>query len=200
MKKITKEVYINETKNKWKSAFIYIIIVEILGTIRICLDSDSILWLVICVIVFGLMTVLAYYALRKRFNVASKNAELYIVEDVFINVNEKNVFANRFNRYGRQYEYEIKFSRNGIYRIILFSKKEPEEIDADYSAVFFSKPGDKFYLLISKNPKLLSENSKKDMIIKAFNAKYYKLVEDDFEYKDGKYYPKKINTANNLGK
>lgn len=79
-------------------------------------------------------------------------------------------------------------------------KKEPEETDADYSAVFFSEPGDKFYLLMSKNPKSLSENSKKDMIIKAFNAKYYKLVEEDFEYKDGKYYPQKINTANNLGK
>jgi len=29
------------------------------------------------------------------------------------------------------------------------------------------------------------------MIINAFNAKYYKLVEEDFDYIEGKYYPKK---------
>ena len=28
------------------------------------------------------------------------------------------------------------------------------------------------------------------LILKCFNAKYYKIFEDDFEYKDGKYFPK----------
>ena len=193
MEKITKDMCVNVIKNRWKSAFMYIIILEILCAIKIYLDSNSIWWLVICVVIFGVLTVVVYYALRKRFNVTSKNAENFIVEDVFINVHEKNAIANRFNRlrYGEQYDYEIKFSRNGIYKIILFSKKEPEEIDADYSAVFFSNPGDKFYLLISKNPKFLVENSRKYMIINAFNAKYYKLVEEDFDYIEEKYYPKK---------
>ncbi len=120
---------VNVKNNRWKSAFIYIIIVEILGTLKICLDSDSIWRLVICVVIFGMLTVVVYYALRKRFNVASKNAEFFIAEDVLINVRKKNAMANRFNRlkYDEQYVYEIKFSRNGIYKIILFSKKNPKK-------------------------------------------------------------------------
>ena len=112
--------------------------------------------------------------LRRKFNNATN--VYYIVEDVFINVQEKNAFANKsfaFNYGGligykrlRKYDFEIKFSRNGMHQIILFSKKEPQETDANYSAVFFSQPGDKFYLLMSKN-------NKEELIIKAFNAKYY---------------------------
>ncbi len=201
MQKITKDMCINQTNSKWKSIFIYIITIEILGTLRICSDSDSIWLFVFCVVTFSIMTVFAYLLLRKSFHIVAKNSEFYLVEDVFINVQEKNAFANKlaaFNHGGligyrrlREYDFEIKFLRNGIHNVMIMSKKEPKEIDADYSAVFFSQPGDKFYLLMSKNPKLTSGNSKKDMIIKAFNAKYYKLVEEDFDYKDGKYYPKK---------
>ncbi len=184
MEKITKEMCINQKNGKWMSMFIYIIIIEILGTLRICLKSDSIWWLVFCIITFGTMTVIVYHLLRKRFHAVAKNKDLYLVEDVFINVHEINAFSNRFNRYTHHYDYEIKFSRNGIHNVMILSKKEPEEIDTDYSAVFFSNPGDKFYLLMSKS-------NKEELIIKAFNAKYYKLAKEDFDYIDGKYYPKK---------
>ena len=86
----------------------------------------------------------------------------------------------RFSRHNvMQFEYQIKFSRSGIHNVLFFSKAEPEDIDADYSAVFFSNLGDKFYLLMSKS-------NKEELIIKAFNAKYYTLAEDDFDYIDGK--------------
>ena len=183
MKKITKEMCINQTNDKWKSIFIYIIIIEILGIFEICSDSDSIWLFVFCVVTFSIMTVIAYHLFRKKFHIVAKNIEFYLVEDVFINVHEINAFSNRFNRYTHHYDYKIKFSRNGIHNVMILSKKEPKEIDADYSAVFFSQPGDKFYLLMSK--------SKEELIIKAFNSKYYKLVENDFDYIDGRYYPKK---------
>ena len=186
MEKITKEMCINQTNDKWKSMFIYIIIIEILGTLRIWLKSDSIWWLVFCVVTFGALTVIAYYAFRKKFHIVIKNNDFYIVEDVFINVHEINAISNRFNRrYTPKYDYEIKFSLNGIHQILILTKKEPKKLDSDYSAVFFSNPGDKFYLLMSKG-------KEEERIIKAFNSKYYKLVEDDFDYIDGKYYPKKI--------
>lgn len=209
MKRITKDVCVNETNNEWRPKFRWAIAIVILGAFSVDVEANGIWWLIAYIIFFGIFTLILYYLLRKKFNHATNDNSYYIVEDVFINVQEKNTFTNRsiaFNyggligyRHLRKYDFEIKFSRNGMYQIILFSKNEPKEIDADYSAVFFSELGDKFYLLMSKNPKSLSENSKKDMIIKAFNAKYYKLVEEDFEYKDGKYYPKKINTFNDLG-
>lgn len=184
MKKITKEMCINQTNDKWKSIFVYMVIIEILALFGIGLKSDSIWWLIFCIITFGALTVFAYYALRKKFHVVTENNDFYIVEDVFINAHEIYAISNRLNRHIHHYDYEIKFSRSGIYSIIILTKKEPKEIDADYSAVFFSKPGDKFYLLMSKG-------KGEELIIKAFNAKYYKLVENDFEYIDGKYYPKK---------
>ena len=90
-----------------------------------------------------------------------------------------------WTRYAGRFEScTLKFSRNGTYDVNIFEKSEPEKPSCDYSAVNFSKPGDKFYLMISKR----GENK---CIVKAFNSKYFKLVEEDFEYVDGKYYPKK---------
>lgn len=184
MIKITKEMCENQAKDKWQSICIYIILIAIFVTVKIFRDSDSIWWLVACIGLFGTVTVALYYILRKKLDITANNGEFYIVEDVFINVHEINVFTNRFNRYTNHYDYQIKFSRNGIHNIKLFSKKEPEEIEEDYSAVFFSKPGDKFYLMIKPG-------EKEDIILKCYNAKYYSIYEDDFDYIDGKYYPKK---------
>lgn len=188
MEKITKEMCINSKNDKWKWPFVYIIMVAILFTIRIYVDTNSVLWLVFSILVFGGLIVVAFFVLRKRFNTVTKNNGLYIMEDVFINVNEINAVTNKLRVFSRhnimQYEYQIKFSRNGMHNVIFFTKAEPDDIDADYSAVFFSKPGDKFYLLMSSNAK--SKN-----ILKAFNAKYYEMFELDFDYIDGKYYPKK---------
>ena len=181
---------IGETNNDWRSKFRWGIAIVILGAFTIDVESNGIWWLMAYVIFFGIFTLILYYLLRRKFNNATN--VYYIVEDVFINVQEKNAFANKsfaFNYGGfigyrrlRKYDFEIKFSRNGMHQIILFSKKEPQETGANYSAVFFSKPGDKFYLLMSSNT-----NNKN--ILKAFNEKYYKLAEEDFDYIDGKYYP-----------
>ena len=163
----------------------------VLVTIRIYVDTNSVWWLIFGIATFGALIIIVFLSLRKRFNLIPKNNDLYIAEDVFINSNEINAVTNKLRAFTRhnvmQFEYQIKFSRNGIHNVIFFTKVEPEYIDADYSAVFFSKPGDKFYLL-------MSSNAKNQNIVKAFNAKYYKLAEEDFDYVDGKYYPKKQNS------
>ena len=188
MEKITKEMCINPKNNKWKWPFVYIIMLAVLGTIRIYVDTNSVWWLIFGIATFGALIIIVFLSLRKRFNVITKNNDLYIAEDVFINSNEINAVTNKLRAFTRhnimQFEYQIKFSRNGIHNVMFFTKVEPEYIDADYSAVFFSNPGDKFYLLMAKN-------NKEELIIKAFNAKYYKLAEEGFDYIDGKYYPKK---------
>ena len=192
MEKITKDMCISETNNDWRSKFRLGIAIVILGAFTIDVESNGIWWLMAYVIFLGIFTLILYYLMRRKFNNATN--VYYIVEDVFINVQEKNAFVNKsfaFNYGGligyrrlRKYDFEIKFSRNGMHQIILFSKKEPQETDANYSAVFFSQPGDKFYLL-------MSSNAKNQNIVKVFNAKYYTLVQEDFDYIDGKYYVKK---------
>ena len=188
MKKITKEMCINPKNNKWKWPFKYIIFLSALQSIAIYVNFDSVWLTVFSILVFSTLIVIAFFVLRKRFNTVTKNKDLYVVEDVFINAYEINGVTNKLRRFSRynhtQYDYQIKFSHKGIHNIYFFSKEEPKDIDADYSAAFFSNPGDKFYLLMSKS-------NKEELIIKAFNAKFYKLAEEDFDYIDGKYYPKK---------
>ena len=188
VEKITKAMCIYLKNNKWKWPFVYTTLLAVLQTFTIYVYTNSVWWLIFCIATFGALIVIAFFVLRKRFNAVTKNNDLYISEDVFINANEINALTNQLRRFSRhnvmQFEYQIKFSRSGIHNVLFFSKAEPEDIDADYSAVFFSNPGDKFYLLMSKS-------NKEELIIKAFNAKYYQLAEDDFDYIDGKYYPKK---------
>ena len=185
MKKIAKDICMNQTltKQEFRRAYIICIIIEILTTWLICWCMDNIFWLLFCIAFFALLDI---YILYDRIKRPPEIKEFYIIEDVFLNAQESNVLQNRINAfsYGMRYNYKIKFSQNGTHEAMFFSKKEPKEIDADYSAVFFSQPGDKFYLL-------MSSVQNKQSIIKVFNAKYYELDENDFDYKDGKYYPKK---------
>ena len=192
MKKITKGMCINETNNEWRSKIRWAIAIVILGAFSVDVEANGIWWLIAYIIFFGIFTLILYYLLRKKFNYITNDNAYYIVEDVFINAKEKIAFTNKlvaFQHGGligyrrlRKYDFEIKFSRNGMHQIILFSKDEPEEIDSNYSAVFFSNPGDKFYLVISK---------KDGKISKCYNQKYYSICKEDFDYIDGKYYPKK---------
>lgn len=111
-----------------------------------------------------------------------KENKFYLVEDVFINVEKaKRVMPKTMTTYE---ECTIKFSKNGTYFVVIKERKEPDNPSCDYSAVNFSKPGDKFYLLVL--------DGERPEILKCFNARYYELLEDDFDLIDGKYHPKKV--------
>ncbi len=161
------------------SKFILLLIVSILGCFCILLESKINAFSIIAVALIISLCVLCTILHKKRQN-KLKNNKFHIAEDVFINVERVKFFKKP------QGKFEIctfKFSKNGTYEVNLYEKREPEKPSCDYSAVHFSKPGDKVYLLIL-------EEDKKNVILKCFNAKYYKIFEDDFEYKDGKYFPK----------
>lgn len=112
----------------------------------------------------------------------------YIVEDVFIHVFEKEYISLK---HANRVLYTLKFSKSGEYTYWASKKwKNQEKDDENYSAIFFSNPGDKFYLVIAKRD---------GKICRCYNKTYFSLYEDDFDYIDGKYYPKKINTFNDLG-
>ncbi len=185
MEKITKDICMNQTLTKQEFRLVYIIsiIVQILASWFIWWCTDSIVGLLCCIAAFGFLDI---YLLYDRIKRPPEDKEFYLIEDVFLNVREINVLINTIRTVDhaiRHCTYIINFSRNGTYKVGFIGKKEPKEIEADYSAAFFSNPGDKFYLLMSKS-------KEEERIIKAFNAKYYKLAEDDFDYIEGKYYPK----------
>ena len=138
-------------------------------------------WPTIIISALFLILVVFYVILNNDKNKKLKNNQFYIAEDVFINVKRRRVYS----RYNYHELCTFKFSKNGTYNMRFFEKHktEPKKPSCDYSAVNFSKPGDKVYLLI-----LCGE--KEDKILKCFNAKYYKVSDLDFEYKDGEYYPK----------
>lgn len=130
---------------------------------------------VLAVVIIGACILLL--CLKKKM----KKRELpsaYIVEDVFIRVRKKEIPSLH---HANTLQYTLTFSRSGDYTYLTDSgsdRKEPEDPGADYSAVHFSRPGDKVYLVIS-------ERSGK--ILRCFNARYYRLCEEDFTLADGKY-------------
>lgn len=113
------------------------------------------------------------------------NSEMYIVEDVFINAYLKESLGakGRYRPYIRR-DYRIKFSKYGEYKLPDYRKKKlPDEPDFIDLTIHSSKPGDKFYLIISEK-----DNCKN--IYKFFNSNFYSINEEDFTLIDGKYYLK----------
>lgn len=185
METIKKDVCLNRTltKKEFVRVYIFLILVEVLllglfwwriGNLFLLL-SEAVLFVVFDV-----------WFLYNRIKKPLGDETFYLVEDTFVSARETRVFTDLFQTIRwcqRRWHYTIKFSRHGTYEVMFFSKKEPEKTDPDYSAVFFSKPGDRFYLL-------MSQNKKEEKIIQSFNAKYYKLAEEEFDYVEGNYYPK----------
>lgn len=160
------------------------IIVAVSGSVFMWINSE---YLVLNIVFTGLLLALVVilFVWQNNRDKKLKLNKFYIAEDVFINVKTKKGYAKPAGFYVNA---EIKFSRNGIYTTNLYEKRESKNPSCDYSAVNFSKPGDKFYLL-------MIEGKEKEVILKCFNAKYYKISDADFDYADGKYYPKKIREA-----
>ena len=181
MKKITlyvcRELLIKTNNSKLILGIIFLLFCSIFLFLKHGIDTITVVGLMIFII-----TGIFIIVWQKRRDNKILNNKFYIAEDVFINIKRRK-FYNK--GYGRTESCTLKFSRNGTYDVNIFEKSEPENPSCDYSAVYFSKPGDKFYLLIM-------QDKDKNVILKCFNAKYYEIFEDDFELIDGKYYPKHI--------
>lgn len=165
--------------NNFKLIFANILL--IFCSIYLFLESGVNTATIVGAIVFIIFGVFIFVWQKKR-DTKLKNYQFYIAEDVFINIKRRKIWSKYL---GRSENCTLKFSRNGTYDVNIFEKREPVKPSCDYSAVNFSKPGDKFYLL-------MIPGKKKNIILKCFNAKFYEIFEEDFDYLDGKYYPKKL--------
>lgn len=177
MKKITayicKELLISTNNSK----LIIASILAIVGAGSLLQDDVNAVSIVgFIVIVFMIVFVWVWQKWRDN---RLKNNQFYIAEDTFLSVKRRKAWL-----YFKRYENcTLKFTRNGTYSVNIFEKMEPEKASCDYSAANFSKHGDKFYVLVM-------QGKRKNKILKCFNARYYEIFEEDFDYKDGKYYPR----------
>ena len=181
MNKITKH---NFSSEKIKLSFKTIIsgaVFIILLALEIWLHTDNKtnFFIIFGVILFIILAV-SIFEIVLKYKTKHLSSPYYIVEDIFIHVREKEeIHIKTRNRIF----YTIKFSKHGEYVYYTSVRwKNHEKDDADYSSIFFSTPGDEFYLVISKRD---------GKICRCYNKKYFSLYEDDFEYIDRKYYPKK---------
>ena len=135
---------------------------------------------ILAIIVTSIFTIFAcvgsvfLYKAEKKFDFSN----LYVVEDVFINISLKKIVDTRHLRYDRF--YTVKFSKNGFYRFYSYGKLKPDDTNTNYITATYSKPGDKYFLAIL-------ENKGKRRILGCYNQKYFKLRDSDFEFIDGKY-------------
>lgn len=179
---ITKEYLKNKFLSNYNFSFCsMLLIIAIITTLGYWLKTEN--FFLTAIMALSLFSIFVVYCLVSRKNKKNFNfSNLYIVEDVFINIKKKTT-PYRYPDSIRMHfirEHTIKFSKNGEYKLQSHEKSEPDDTDTDYITVTYSKPGDKFYLAIL-------ENKGKRKIIDCFNQKYFKISDTDFEFIDGKY-------------
>ena len=181
MNKITKHNFLSEkTKLNFKTIISGVVFIILLALeIWLHTDNKTNFFIIFGVILFIILAV-SIFDIVLKYKTKHLPSPYYIVEDIFIHVREKEeIHIKTRNRIF----YTIKFSKHGAYVYYTSVRwKNHEKDDADYSSIFFSTPGDEFYLVISKRD---------GKICRCYNKKYFSLCEDDFEYIDGKYYVKK---------
>ncbi|MBO5210557.1 MAG: hypothetical protein J6B80_01340 [Clostridia bacterium] len=177
---ITKELLKNKLFSENTKSYFLALIVNILLFFMMWLKFENLI-LAIIVTSITLSICTAYFILSHKAEKKFNFSNLYLVEDVFINLTVKKIpHVTRTKRMHFHRYYTIKFSKNGIHKFQSFGKLEPNDDDPNYITATYAKPGDKYYIAI-----LESKGSRR--ILDCYNQKYFKLKNSDFEFIDGKY-------------
>lgn len=179
---VTKQSCINEITSTHSAFLVGGFVACLFGTLHVWLAEADWWWLVFTIVLSVALLLSTLFLTRKQVKRIASGS-YYLQQDVLLRVEELYPTLNRLtvHKHGPRYDYELTFSRSGVLRITLFDKTEPEEFDADYAAVFFSQPGDSFYVVHTVG--------KKERVIKCFPAKYYSVSEKEFRRDGDVYYP-----------
>ncbi len=157
--------------------FIFAIIMSVIATIWFCIKVEDPTWVTITLISVFLILFFGFIYLISKKAAIFKN-DFYIVNDVLIRVSE---IKQRSNEGMTTCRYRIWFSKNGEHEITIYNKSGLGAPIGDCGVARYSEPGDKIYLVMSNENKILQ----------CYNAKNYHISNEEFELKDGKYHLRK---------
>ena len=190
MKKITKEMCMVYVKDYYKSNAIVLFILSIFAVVGVGFFTKN-------VIIAAIVAALALLAILFIIKVKTKKIEnlnwedFYLVEDVIIGC-QKKISTKASGGSGHNYIYT--FRNNGKYtihksahptvEIPLHKEKNIDHLSVESLCIESREKGDMYYLLIAKE-------KEQAQIIKCFPKYNFDILQEDFDYIDGKYYCKK---------
>ena len=190
MKRITKEMCMVYIKDHYRSNLIVLSIPSVFAVIAVGFFTKN-------VIVAAIVAALALLEILFIIKVKTKKIEnlswedFYLVEDVIIGC-QKKISARASGGSGHNYiytfrdngKYTIHKSAHPTVEIPLHKEKNIDHLSIESLCIESREKGDMYYLLIAKE-------KEQAQIIKCFPKYNFDILQEDFDYIDGKYYCKK---------
>ena len=190
MKRITKEMCLVYIKDYYKSNPIALFLLSIFAVVAVGFFTKNV---IIAASVAALAFVTELFVIKTTtIKIENVNFEdFYLVEDVIVDC-QKKISTDANGGSGRTYIYT--FRDNGKYtihksaypttEILLHKEKHIDHLSVEKLCIEACEKGDMYYLLISKA-------KERTQIIKCFPKYNFDILQEDFDYIDGKYYCKK---------
>ena len=185
MKKITKEMCMVYVKDYYKSNEIVLFILSIFVAAAVGFFTKN-------VIIATVAVILGFFTMFFITKATTKNLEnFYLVEDVIIDC-QKKISTKASGGSGHNYiytfrdngKYTIHKSTHPTVEILLHKEKNIDHLSVESLCIESREKGDMHYLLIAKK-------KEQAQIIKCFPKYNFDILQEDFDYIDGKYYCKK---------
>ena len=190
MKKITKEMCMVYVKDYYKSNAIVLFILSIFAVVGVGFFTKN-------VIIAAIVAALALLAILFIINAKTKKIQnlnwedFYLVEDVVVDC-QKKISTKASGGSGHNYiytfrdngKYTIHKSTHPTVEIPLHKEKNIDHLSVERLCIESREKGDMYYLLIAKE-------KEQAQIIKCFPKYNFDILQEDFDYIDGKYYCKK---------
>ena len=190
MKRITKEICMIYIKDHYKSNLIVLSILSVFAVVAVGFFTKNVM---VAAIVAALAFVIIFFIIKtttKRIENVNLN-DFYLAEDVLVDC-QKRISTKASGGSGHNYIYT--FRENGKYtihksahptvEILLHKEKHVDHLSVENLCIESREQGDMYYLLILKE----QDHTK---IIKCFPKYNFDILQEDFDYIDGKYYCKK---------
>ena len=190
MKKITKEMCMVYVKDYYKSNAIFLFILSIFAVVAVGFFTKNV---IVAAIVAALAFVIIFFIIKttaKKIKNVNLN-DFHLVEDVVVDC-QKRISTNASGGSGHNYiytfrdngKYTIHKSAHPTVEILLHKEKQIDHLSVEKFCIESREKGDMYYLLILKE----KDHTK---IIECFPKYNFDILQEDFDYIDGKYYCKK---------
>lgn len=178
---ITKKECLVDIKEEINTKIFLLCVASIIGIFTILgrpyIDKSNKSLLFIIMILISVIMIFLFILCQRLLVKRIQNNDFFIVEDRLVKIKSYDPKVIKLNMGPANTFSSLNFQCNGSYKIS-GTKKEAYS-KADYLSTASSEVNDKFYLVLYKGK-----------IIKCFNARYYVIDENEFEFDGGKYLPK----------